>query len=109
MEVVSYSRNQGNIDMENTGAAYRTLATIAAAAGDHKQAYEWERQSLELLDSMKLKDKLLSLYALEAEIKAKENETSSAGQRLQLNQSQYRFNLLLIISIQTVPFAISCN
>jgi len=99
LAVVRYSRNQGNIDMENTGAAYRTLATIAAAAGAHKQAYEWERQSLQILDSMKLKDKLLSLYALEAEIKARENETSSAGQRLQLNQSQYRFNLLLIISI----------
>lgn len=99
LEVVRYSRNQGNIDMENTGAAYRTLATIAAASGDHKQAYEWEHQSLQILDSMKLKDKLLSLYALEAEIKAKENEASSAGQRLQLNQSRYRFNLLLIISV----------
>ncbi|RYD97774.1 MAG: tetratricopeptide repeat protein [Sphingobacteriales bacterium] len=99
LEVVRYSRNQGNIDMENTGVAYRTLATIAAESGDYKQAYAWEHQGLQLLDSMKLKDKLLSLYALEAEIKAKENETSSAGQRLQLNQSRYRFNLLLIISV----------
>lgn len=97
-EVIAHSRNLGNIDMENTGQAYRTLASIAAAAGDHEQAYAYEQESTKLLDSMKLKDKLLALYALESEIRATENEKSSADQRLQISRSRYRFNLLLVAS-----------
>ncbi|OJV52999.1 MAG: hypothetical protein BGO31_04405 [Bacteroidetes bacterium 43-16] len=105
-EVVRTSKNQGNIDMENTAAAYRTLANIASASGNYKQAYTWEQESLKLLDSMKLKDKRLALYALESELKAKENEQASAGQRLQLDRSRYRFNLLLILSCAGIMVAL---
>lgn len=105
-DVVRYSRNLGNIDMEITGQAYRTLAAIAAADGDHEQAYILEQESSELLDSMKLKDKLLALYALESEIKATENEKASAGQRLQISQSKYKFNLLLIVSGASIVIAL---
>lgn len=98
-DVVKYSNNLGNIDMENTLEAYKTLASIAAVSGDHKLAYVYQLESSKLLDSMKLKDKLLALYALESELKNAENEKANASQRLQISQSKYKFNLLLTIAV----------
>lgn len=95
-EVIRLSGNKGNLDLENSFNAYEILSAIAAKEGNYKLAYEQEQQSLKLLDAKKVKEKMLSVYALESELGIANKDKDLAKQQLLLTKTQNRFTLWVI-------------
>jgi signal transduction histidine kinase len=87
-EVVALSRENGNIDLESTYRAYEALSAISALEGNYKLAYQQEQHSLKLMDSLKVKEKKISVYALESELGAANREKAMARQQLLLSKTQ---------------------
>lgn len=95
-EVVRQSGNKGNLDLENSLNAYEILSAIAVKEGNYKLAYQQKQQSLKLLNAQKVKEKMLSVYALESELGIANRDKDLARQQLLLTQTQNRFTLWMI-------------
>ncbi|PSK91254.1 sensor histidine kinase [Taibaiella chishuiensis] len=95
-EVLRQSGNKGNLDLENSLHAYEILAAIAEQEGDYKLAYAQKQKSLELLNAQKIKEKMLSVYALESELGIANRDKDLAKQQLLLSRTRNRFTLWMI-------------
>lgn len=94
--VLRQSGNKGNLDLENSLRAYEILAAIAEQEGDYRLAYEQKQQSLNLLNAQKIKEKMLSVYALESELGIANRDKDLAKQQLLLTRTRSRFTLWMI-------------
>jgi two-component system NarL family sensor kinase len=95
-KVLQLSGNKGNHDVEHTYKAYEQLAAIAAKEGNFKAAYELEQNSLKLLDSIKVKEKLFSAYTLESQLRQATWAKHKAKQEMLLQQTRNRYTLWLV-------------
>ncbi len=95
-EVLRQSGNKGNLDLENSIQAYETLADIAEQEGDYKLAYAQKQQSLKLLNAQKIKEQMLSVYALESELGIANRDKDLTKQQLLLSRTRNRFTLWMI-------------
>lgn len=87
-EVTKESENQSDEDLDNSYHAYKTLSELKALRGDYKQAFRLEKKSLELLDSMKVKEKMLSFYDLEFKLQIANKDKAIASNKLLLTQTK---------------------
>lgn len=90
LEVINISGNKGDVDLDNTYHAYHTLSAISARQNDYPKAYAYEKKSLELLDSMKVKEKMISVYALESQLGTAQRDREIAQKQLLLNKAENR-------------------
>lgn len=99
--VIESSENEGDADLDNTYHAYKTLSELKALHGDYKSAFTLEKKSLELLDSIKVKEKMLSVYDLEYKLNIANKDRSIAKSTLLLSQTKNRLQTrnLWIIAI----------
>lgn len=87
-KVVEASGNQGDEDLNHTYHAYKTLAELKSLHGDYKNAFLLEKKSLELLDSIKIKEKMLSFYDLEFSLQTANKDKAMAKNTLLLAQTE---------------------
>jgi signal transduction histidine kinase len=80
----------GDEDLDHAYHAYKTLSDIKAMRGDYKTALMLEKKSLDLLDSMKVKEKMQSVYDLENKLLAANNDKINASNKLLLTQAKNR-------------------
>lgn len=92
-DVIKISRNGGDVDLDNTYHAYHTLSAISAWHKDYAQAYAYEKKSLELLDSMKFKEQMISVYALESQLGTAQRDREVAQKQLLLNKAENKLQV----------------
>jgi len=89
-DVIKASENDGDEDLTNAYFAYKTLSELKALHGDYKNAFALEKRSLELLDSIKVKEKMLSVYDLEYKLQMANKDKANAKNTLLLSQTKNR-------------------
>jgi signal transduction histidine kinase len=109
-EVIRFSDKGGNEDLTNAYHAYKTLADIKAAKGNYKEAYILEQKSLELLDSIKVKEKKNAVYDIESQLVTARKDKAIARNQLLLSTSnstlKERNYLIIAIGLAATIFIV---
>ncbi|KAA5536132.1 hypothetical protein F0919_00225 [Taibaiella lutea] len=109
-EVVKESGNQGDNDLSYTYQAYQTLSAIKALNGNYQLAYDLEKRSLELLDSMKVKEKMISVYDLESQLEIANRDKAIATNKLLLAQTNNKLKertfWIIVIAFGAIIFIV---
>lgn len=85
-DVITDLKLKPGFDIPNVYEAYHTLATVKAALGNYKKAYDFEEISIHLLDSLYAQQKYQSIYELELKSRTAEKDKSIAQKQLLLAQ-----------------------